>query len=81
MLDAVVIGTPNERWGEQVTAIVQVREGCEISEAEVQSHSRTVLSDYKTPKAVLFVETLQRTPVGKADYKWAKETALSRLRG
>ena len=79
VFDAVVIGTPNERWGEQVTAIVQLREGCSVTEAEVQAHSRTVLSDYKTPKAVLFIETLHRTPVGKADYKWAKETALSRL--
>jgi acyl-CoA synthetase (AMP-forming)/AMP-acid ligase II len=77
VFDAVVVGTPNERWGEQVTAIVQIRPGHSLSTADVQAHSRTVLSDYKTPRTVLFVDTVQRTPVGKADYKWAKETALT----
>ncbi len=79
IFDAVVIGTPNDRWGEQVTAIIQTRDGQPLTLADVQAHSRTVLSDYKTPRAVLFVDTVQRTPVGKADYKWAKETALAML--
>jgi acyl-coenzyme A synthetase/AMP-(fatty) acid ligase len=77
VFDAVVVGTPNDRWGEQVTAIVQLRDGDVLTEADVQAHSRTVLSGYKTPRTVLFVDAVQRTPVGKADYKWAKETALS----
>jgi 3-oxocholest-4-en-26-oate---CoA ligase len=81
VFDAVVVGTPNDRWGEQVTAIVQLRDGHALTEADVQSHSRTVLSDYKTPRTVLFIDMVQRTPVGKADYKWAKETALALISG
>ena len=76
VFDAVVVGTPNERWGEQVTAIVHTRAGHELSEAEVKAHCRTVLADYKTPRSVLFVDEVHRTPVGKADYTWAKKTAL-----
>ena len=77
VFDAVVIGTPNDRWGEQVTAIVQLREGHTLTEADVQARSRAVLSDYKMPRTVLFIDVVQRTPVGKSDYKWAKETALA----
>ncbi|MCU1391843.1 MAG: AMP-binding protein [Ilumatobacteraceae bacterium] len=81
VFDAVVVGTPNERWGEQVTAIVQIREGHTLTEADVQAHSRNVLSDYKMPRTVFFIDVVQRTPVGKADYKWAKETALALIAG
>ena len=76
VFDAVVVGTPNERWGEQVTAIVHVRPGHELSEADVKAHCRTELADYKAPRTVLFLDEIQRTPVGKADYTWAKKTAL-----
>jgi acyl-CoA synthetase (AMP-forming)/AMP-acid ligase II len=81
VFDAVVVGTPHERWGEQVTAIVQIRDGHTLTQGDVQAHCRTVLSDYKAPRVVLFVEHLQRTPVGKADYTWAKKTALSLTSG
>jgi acyl-CoA synthetase (AMP-forming)/AMP-acid ligase II len=77
VFDAVVVGTPSERWGEQVTAIVQVRPGTDVTEADIQAHCRTVIADYKTPRTVLFVDEVQRTPVGKADYRWAKEHALT----
>ncbi len=76
VFDVIVVGTPSERWGEQVTAIVQTREGMTLTAAEVQAHCKTVLSDYKSPRAVFFVDSVQRTPVGKADYRWAKQTAL-----
>ena len=79
VFDVVVVGTPDERWGEQVTAIVQARDGHQLSADDVQAHCRTVLSDYKAPRAVFFVDAVQRTPVGKADYRWAKETALALL--
>ena len=53
--------------------------GEKIYPEEVEAALNTVLSDFKTPRTVLFVDTVQRTPSGKADYKWAKETALSLL--
>ena len=77
VFDAVVVGTPNERWGEQVTAIVHARDGHLLDEAQVKAHCRSELADYKTPRTVLFVDAVQRTPVGKADYQWAKATALA----
>ncbi len=79
VFDVIVVGTPSDRWGEQVTAIVQQREGHGLTEANVQAHCKTVLSDYKAPRAVFFVDQVQRTPVGKADYKWAKQKALELL--
>ena len=79
VFDVIVVGTPSERWGEQVTAIVQARDGHTMSPADVQAHCKTVLSDYKAPRTVFFVDEVQRTPVGKADYKWAKQKALDLL--
>jgi len=81
VFDAVVVGTPSERWGEQVTAIVQAREGHTLTQSDVQAFCKTVLSDYKAPRTVLFVDSVQRTPVGKADYRWAKDTALALIAG
>ncbi len=76
VFDAVVVGTPDALWGERVTAIVQLRDGVpEPSDAELGAHCRTVIADYKVPKRVLRVTEVQRTPVGKADYQWAKTTA------
>jgi len=79
VFDAVVIGTPNERWGEQVTALVQLRAGTAPTIEEIITFSRTLVADYKSPKAVFFVPVVERTPVGKADYQWAKVTAIGLL--
>ena len=76
MFDAVVVGTPNTRWGEQVTALVQLRPGSSAQANDIVAHARTLVADYKTPKAVFVVAEVVRTPVGKADYKWAKDEAL-----
>jgi 3-oxocholest-4-en-26-oate---CoA ligase len=80
VFDAVVVGTPNERWGQQVTALVQMREGAEVSADELRDHCRTLVADYKVPKAVFVVDVVPRTPVGKADYKRSADEAL-RLTG
>jgi len=79
VLDAVVVGTPSARWGEQVTALVQLRDGTSASAEEIRDAARTHVADYKVPKDVLFVDKVVRTPVGKADYVWAKATATEVL--
>jgi acyl-CoA synthetase (AMP-forming)/AMP-acid ligase II len=79
VFDATVVGTPNARWGEQVTALVQLRDGSSATVDEIVAFSRTLVADYKSPKAVLFVDQVVRTPVGKADYQWAKAEALRLL--
>jgi acyl-CoA synthetase (AMP-forming)/AMP-acid ligase II len=78
--DAVVVGTPSERWGEQVTALVQLRPGVGVDVGELAAHARTLVADYKVPKVIEIVPTVQRTPVGKADYTWAR-TEAQRLLG
>ncbi len=79
VFDAVVVGTPNDRWVEQVTALVQLRPGSTATADEVTRSVRAHVADYKVPKALLFVAEVGRTPVGKADYVWAKSTALELL--
>ena len=78
--DAVVVGTPNERFGQQVTAIVQARAGEVPPERELIEFCAHHLARYKLPKAVLYVDEMVRSPSGKADYRWAARLALERLR-
>jgi 3-oxocholest-4-en-26-oate---CoA ligase len=77
--DAVVAGTPNERWGEQVTAVVALRPGMKVADDELREEAANVLARYKLPKAFVFVERVERTPSGKPDYRWAKATAQAAL--
>lgn len=77
--DAAVVGTPHERWGEQVTALVELREGAQVSEADLDRHVRSKVAGYKAPKVVLFVNQVPRTPVAKVDYPATKQMALQLL--
>ena len=77
--DAVVCGTPNPRFGSQVTAIVQLREGAAPDEAELKAHANRSIAAYKLPRAFVFVDSILRAPSGKADYRWAKECAMRAL--
>jgi len=77
--DAVVVGTPNERFGQQVTAVVQTRLGETPSEDELAEFAAQHLARYKLPRAILFVDEMVRSPSGKADYRWAKKLAYERL--
>jgi acyl-CoA synthetase (AMP-forming)/AMP-acid ligase II len=76
VFDAVVVGTPHERWGQQVTALVQRREGSEVTDEELRAHARSLISNYKVPKEILFIAEVPRTPVSKVDYP--ASTALAR---
>jgi len=77
--DAVVVPTPHERWGQQVTAVVRLREGSEVSEAALRETAADHIAAYKLPKVFVFVDDIQRSPSGKADYRWARETAQAKL--
>ncbi|MFJ9416498.1 acyl-CoA synthetase [Streptomyces sp. NPDC101227] len=71
--DALVAGVPDARWGNRVAAVVQLRSGAgPLDLAGVQDHCRTRLAGYKIPRAVVFTDRIQRSPSGKADYRWAK---------
>ncbi|OKJ51814.1 acyl-CoA synthetase [Streptomyces sp. CB02115] len=74
--DALVAGVPDERWGNRVAAVVQLRENAEALTLEaVQAHCRTRLAGYKIPRALVLTDRIQRSPSGKADYRWAKAVA------
>ncbi|WP_030719522.1 acyl-CoA synthetase [Streptomyces griseus] len=74
--DALVAGVPDERWGNRVAAVVQLREGADALTLDaVQAHCRTRLAGYKIPRALVHTDRIQRSPSGKADYRWAKAVA------
>ena len=75
--DCVVAGRPSERWGNEVVAVVRLREGCEIDEAALLAEAERHIARYKLPKAFVFVDEVVRSPSGKADYRWAKQVAAS----
>ena len=74
--DCVVAGRSSERWGQEVVAIVQLREGTRTSEDELLAEAQKHVARYKLPKAFVFRERIQRSPSGKADYRWAREQAV-----
>jgi acyl-CoA synthetase (AMP-forming)/AMP-acid ligase II len=70
--DAVVAGIPDERWGQKVAAVLQVKEGHEApTQAELEEHLATQIARYKLPRFITVVSLMQRSPSGKPDYKWA----------
>ncbi len=68
VFDAAVVGTPHERWGQQVTALVQLRDGAQVTEEDLRDHARGLIANYKVPKQLFFVSAVPRTPVSKVDY-------------
>jgi acyl-CoA synthetase (AMP-forming)/AMP-acid ligase II len=69
--DAVVCGRPSERWGQEVVAIVQLREGAVADEEGMRDECARHLARYKLPKAYVYRDRIMRSPVGKPDYRWA----------
>lgn len=72
VFDAVVAGRPSDLWGTEVVAIVQLREGSRGDESSILAECSKRLARFKLPKAFVFVDEIQRSPSGKADYRWAK---------
>ena len=75
VFDALVVGVPDERWGQKVAAVVQLREGTGLTLEELDAHCRTRLAGYKIPRQLTLVEGVQRSPSGKPDYPWAQMVA------
>ena len=73
VLDAIVVGAPDERWGQRVAAIIQPR-GEEVpSLQEIQTYCRDRIAGYKVPRQLHVVEVIERSPSGKPDYRWAAD--------
>jgi 3-oxocholest-4-en-26-oate---CoA ligase len=76
--DVVVAGRPSERWGQEVVAVVALADGAAADADDLIAHAATTLARYKLPKAVVFRPVIERSPAGKADYRWAREQATER---
>jgi fatty-acyl-CoA synthase len=76
VLDALVVGRPSERFGEEVVALVQLRAGVDMSGADIRDYAAETVARFKAPRAVLLCARIRRHPSGKADYGWAKQAAL-----
>jgi len=74
--DCVVAGRPSERWGNEVVAIVRLREGFQIDDDSLRAEAERHIARYKLPKVFVYVTDVVRSPAGKADYRWAKQVAL-----
>ncbi|GAT11900.1 acyl-CoA synthetase [Mycolicibacterium novocastrense] len=75
--DVVVAGRPSDRWGQEVVAVVALTEGASADAQELIDHAANSIARYKLPKAVVFRPAIERSPAGKADYRWAREQAIS----
>jgi fatty-acyl-CoA synthase len=79
VFDCVVVGVPDERYGERVVALVQLVEGHDGDEAGLQAWCRDRMAGYKVPRRFLFVDSLQRSAAGKANHREQRERAVRLL--
>jgi acyl-CoA synthetase (AMP-forming)/AMP-acid ligase II len=70
--DVVVTSRPSVRWGNEVVALVQLTDGQPPDADGIIAEAARHIARYKLPKAIVFCDRLQRSPSGKADYRWAK---------
>jgi fatty-acyl-CoA synthase len=78
--DCVVTGRPSERWGNEVVAVVRLKAGATTTEESLLDVAQNYIARFKLPKQFVFVETIVRSPAGKADYRWAKQIAIEAVR-
>ena len=71
VLDALAAGLPDERFGQRVAAVVELRGGADADAEELRTHCRQALAGYKVPARIVFAPAIVRSPSGKADYRWA----------
>jgi len=79
--DCVVVGVPDERWGQRVAAVVQPRSGASLDLESIQEECRKHVAGYKVPREMHLVDHIERSPSGKPDYPWATRVALGELAG
>ncbi len=79
VFDAIVVGVPDERWGQRVAAVVQPRHGMSPSLDDLATHCRGYVAGYKVPKELHLVAEVVRSPSGKPDYPWAGKVARGEI--
>ena len=78
VFDALVVGVPDDRYGQCVAAVVHRRSGTNPTLAELDTFVRQDIAGYKVPRKVWWVDEIHRTPAGKPDYRWAKDITEER---
>ena len=76
--DVVVTSRPSARWGSEVVALIQLADGEQVDADSILIEAARHIARYKLPKAIVFCDRVQRSPSGKADYRWAKAQAAGR---
>jgi acyl-CoA synthetase (AMP-forming)/AMP-acid ligase II len=76
VVDALVVGRPSGRFGQEVVALVQLREGASMTPRAIRDFAAQSVARFKAPQAALVCDRIGRHPSGKADYSWAREAAL-----
>ena len=76
--DVVVCGRPSQRWGSEVVAIVALVPDDSATAEDLLARAGESIARYKLPKEIIFTDQVQRSPAGKADYRWAAQQAVER---
>ena len=78
VFDALVVGVPDDRYGQHVAAVVAPRKGVAPTLADLDAFVRKDIAGYKVPRSLWLVDEVKRSPAGKPDYRWAKEQTEQR---
>jgi acyl-CoA synthetase (AMP-forming)/AMP-acid ligase II len=79
VFDAIVVGVPDERWGQRVAAVIQARGGATPTLEDLAAHCRGYVAGYKVPRELHLVAEVVRSPSGKPDYPWATKVARGEI--
>lgn len=80
IVDALVVGRESERWGQEIVALIELRDSAEVDDDALRRHCANDLARFKVPKAFIVVDRVRRLGNGKADYRWAKQEAAQTAR-
>jgi fatty-acyl-CoA synthase len=77
--DAVVVGLPDDKWGQSINAVVELWPEATLDEADLVTHVKGSLAAFKAPKRVVAIDSIGRAPNGKVDYKRMTRYAAEQL--
>ena len=79
VVDAAVVGVPDDTWGETVGAVVSLTDGPEVETTAISEWVAERLAGYKRPRRVAIVDEVRRTTVSKVDLDWARAVLTSQV--
>ena len=79
IFDCLVVGVKDEKWGQKVVGVIQIREEKDISIDEIKQIASKYIASYKMPKEIIFSDIIERAPSGKPNYQWAQKFANTKL--